>query len=527
MPPARSVLALSALAVVLAGLPALATHAYGSCPPTPTEVCERWSVVHDDDSAVAPARSDQFGVAVLTTPDVVVAVSKNVALNTEDPYASEATMLVRGYAPGDGRQLWSTTYADRDYVNVTAATLSPDGTTAYITGGAYNGFPVGATDSQVMTVALRTSDGAQLWAAHWDARPDGTDNGKAVVVSPDGTEVYVAGITTSPLGDLDYVTVAYSAVDGSELWSAVYTGPKERGTDAVFGLAVNPVHDLLYVTGWSDGVVEYDADYATVAYALGSTQVDGPGKGRGKGRGKGKPHEDTDGPVAGSIAWVARYDGLGLNKSERANAVAVSPDGASVYVTGDSYSGPGGGDYGFATVAYDAVTGAQRWAARYDGAGGFHSASQVVATADRVVVTGQARAADAAEGNDVVTVGYDTAGRQLWTATVAPLRSEDYPRDVALSPDGATLHLVSTSIPKVNYTSLARLGVSAYSVSDGALRWSSTVTAGGLDALRGAAVSADAQTVSVLGDQTRSADPLGPPSQDIYDSVVLAFDTQP
>lgn len=523
MRPARTVLALSALAVALTGLPALATHAYGSCPPTTTEVCERWSVVHDDDSAVAPARSDQFGVAVLTAPGAVVAVTKNVALNTEDPYDSTATMLVRGYAPDDGRQLWSTTYADRAYVNVTAATLSPDGATVYITGGAYDGFPVGATDSQVMTVALRTSDGAQLWSAHWDARPDGTDNGKAVVVSPDGSEVYVAGVTTSPLGDLDYVTVAYSTLDGSELWSAVYAGPKERGTDAVFGLAVNPVHDLLYVTGWSAGLVEFDADYATVAYALGSAS-EGPGKGRGKA--KGKPHGD-DSPSAGSVAWVARYDGLGLDKSERANAVAVSPDGATAYVTGDSYSGPGGSDYGFATVAYDAVTGAQRWDARYDGAGGFHSASQVVATTDRVVVTGQARSADAAEGNDVVTVGYDTAGRQLWTASVAPLRSEDYPRDVALSPDGTTLHVVSTSIPTVNYTSLARLAVSAYAVSDGALRWSSTVTAGGLDALRGAAVSADAQTVSVLGDQTRSANPLGPPSQDVYDSVVLAFDAQP
>ena len=43
-----------------------------------------------------------------------------------------------------------------------------------------------------------------------------------------------------------------------------------------------------------------------------------------------------------------------------AYSVAVSPTGGTVYVTG------GSGD-GYATIAYNAVTGAQLWVKRYDG----------------------------------------------------------------------------------------------------------------------------------------------------------------
>lgn len=540
MTPARLTALLTAGLLAAAALPAFAGHSYGTCVASPAERCEQWAATVDDANVAAPARSDQFGAGLLTTDRLVVAVAKNVALNTADPYSSTSTALLRAYDRADGHLVWSARYADRAYVNVTSAAVSPDGSAVFITGGAYNGYPVGgATDSRLLTAAFRTSDGSLLWAAHWDGRPDGTDNGKAIAVAPDGSEVYVSGVTTSPLGDLDYVTAAYGAADGRALWSSVYAGPKEKGSDAVFGLAVNPVRDLLYVTGWSDGVVEYDADYATVAYSLGHAAGGGDGKDKGSckppsGKGSGQDKDKdcsapVEGPAAGQQMWVARYDGVGQHKSDRANAVAVSPDGAQVYVTGDSYSGPGGNAYGYATVAYDAGTGVQRWQSRFDGGrGGFNSANQIVATATRVVVGGQASAPDATNGNDATSVGYDAAtGRQVWTASIAPVRSDDFFRDLVLSPDGATVYALASDTPLVNYTALTRVTLTAYASADGAVRWTSEVNGGTLNALSGSALSAspDGRGVAVLGDLKRSADPLGAQHQNIYDVVALLFST--
>ena len=540
MAPARTAAVVGAALVLLAA-PAVAGHSYGSCVPTPTDRCERWSATIDDPDTTAPARSDQFGAGLVATDRLVVAVAKDVALNTDHPYSSTSTALLRGYDRTDGHLVWTATYADRAYVNVTSAAASPDGSVIYITGGAYNGYPVGgATDSQLLTAAFRASDGTRLWSAHWDGRPDATDNGKAIAVSPDGSEVYVGGVTTSALGDLDFVTAGYSAADGHALWSSVYSGPKSGGSDAVFGLAVNPVRDLLYVTGWSDGVVEYDADYATVAYALGhgSPDSDGDpegkgackppkGKGAGQDKDKGCPPPPVAGPAAGDQVWVARYDGVGQHKSDRANAVAVSPDGSKVYVTGDSFSGPGGGEYGYATVAYDATSGAQLWQARFAGGrGGFNSASHIVATATRVLVGGQASAPDATNGNDATTVGYDAAtGRQLWTSSIAALRSDDFLRDLVLAPDGQTAYALASDTPLVNYTALTRMTVTAYSVLDGTARWTSELNAGALNALGGSAlaVSPDGRSVAALGELKRSADPLGSRSQNVYDLVAVAF----
>ena len=108
--------------------------------------------------------------------------------------------------------------------------------------------------------------------------------------------------------------------------------------------------------------------------------------------------------VTGARLWAARYNGPG-NGNDAASAVAVSPGGSRVFVTGASQGARSGPDY--ATVAYSAVTGARRWAARYNGPGNGNDAASAVAVSPgggRVFVTGASQGARS--GPDYATVAY-------------------------------------------------------------------------------------------------------------------------
>jgi hypothetical protein len=67
-------------------------------------------------------------------------------------------------------------------------------------------------------------------------------------------------------------------------------------------------------------------------------------------------HSFDDGTVAydaltGATAWTRRYNGP-ADSDDAGNAIAVSPDGSLVYVTGNSTGTTTGAD--FATIAYRA-----------------------------------------------------------------------------------------------------------------------------------------------------------------------------
>jgi outer membrane protein assembly factor BamB len=65
-------------------------------------------------------------------------------------------------------------------------------------------------------------------------------------------------------------------------------------------------------------------------------------------------------PTTGATLWQTQYT---ASPNSGFSHVAVSPDGARVYVTGESPAASGA--LQFATVAYGAATGAVAWVARY------------------------------------------------------------------------------------------------------------------------------------------------------------------
>jgi hypothetical protein len=184
--------------------------------------------------------------------------------------------------------------------------------------------------------------------------------------------------------------------------------------------------------------------------------------------------------------------------------VAVSPDGSTVFVTGES--GSTGGSMDYATVAYRASTGEQLWAARYDGpAHTGDSALDVVVSGDglRIFVTG----GSTDQTYDWATIAYDAAtGAQLWVARYdgsGTIGDWDYGNFLALSQDSSVLYVTGWAVGTSQENEFATI---AYDTETGAQVWVSTFhTPGTLgDFAGGLASSADGRTLYVTGATGRS-----------------------
>ena len=245
-----------------------------------------------------------------------------------------------------------------------AVAVSPDGATVFVT-GASRGRGTGA---DYATVAYRAATGRRLWASRYNGPGNGDDGAFSVAVSPDGTTVFVTGASKGRSTRYDYATVAYGAATGRRLWASRYNGPGNADDWAV-SVAVSPDGATVFVTGFSKGRTT-GRDYATVAYRA----------------------------ATGMQLWASRYNGPG-NGDDSAWSAAVSPDGATVFVTGASKGRGAGDDY--ATVAYSAATGRKLWVSRHNNGGACCVA--VSPGGRRVFVTGSP--GPAAVG-DYLTIAY-------------------------------------------------------------------------------------------------------------------------
>src|SRR5205807_723553 len=112
-----------------------------------------------------------------------------------------------------GTQLWAKRYAVSFGLDGPSAIgVSPDGSTAFVTGAAAGHYA---------TLAYDAATGKQLWVTRYEASFGGP---RALGVSPDGTKVYVTGESPGPNGEPDYATLAYDAVSGAQLWLRRYNG---------------------------------------------------------------------------------------------------------------------------------------------------------------------------------------------------------------------------------------------------------------------------------------------------------------
>ena len=258
------------------------------------------------------------------------------------PMPSEFT--VGAFSAASGANVWSSSYSHPGLSKGPAVTLSPDGKTVFLRGS------IGGAD--YTTFAYNTSTGARFWIRHFKA--GGLDVPTSFTVSPDGSTLYVTG-DSGPVSQVDYATVAYDTATGAQRWVRRYSGPGSSD-DIPTSVAASPDGSKVYVTGQSPGLTG-DSDYATIAYAA----------------------------ATGATVWVRRYSGPG-GAGGSAVFCGLSPDGSTLFVTG----GAGSGLDDFATLGYNALTGARMRVRIYKGpvGGNVARAGAVNPARSQVFVTG-------------------------------------------------------------------------------------------------------------------------------------------
>jgi WD40 repeat protein len=278
------------------------------------------------------------------------------------------------YDAATGAERWHAKYDGRDHGDDVAFALgvSPDGSAVYVAGyvdGAYGNYGI---------VAYDATTGAQLWDARFNGQGNSVDSVYALGVSPDGSSIFVTGFSYGPSLTADYTTLALDAATGVRKWIALYNGP-QNDVDSASDLVVSPDGSAVFVTGYTNGN-DASADYATIAYDAAT------GTRRWIARYDGHDAEDipsaigvspdgsqvfvtgtsnrSDAPgdsdyatialdaATGARVWVARYDHADGYEVDR--ALGVNPDGSAVYITGEA-------DNAYTTIAYDAATGAGIW----------------------------------------------------------------------------------------------------------------------------------------------------------------------
>ena len=179
---------------------------------------------------------------------------------------------------------------------------SPDGSEVFVTGKSSSE----RTDYDAATVAYDANTGATLWVSRFDDPAHTYGEGKAVAVSPDGSEVFITGTMGGNPGTIyaDYLTVAYDAATGALLWYKRFDGPA-HSADNAYAVAVSLDGARVFVTGGSRGSPIRD-DWATIAYDA----------------------------AAGTPLWLKRLGGP--NHGGVATAMAMSPDGTMLLVTGSN-----------------------------------------------------------------------------------------------------------------------------------------------------------------------------------------------
>ena len=409
------------------------------------------------------AGGDDAPAAIAALQQGFVVTGSSEGGSTTADYATQA-LDAAGLARWMERHDSSTSHFDQLF----ASTLSPDGTSLFMTGIATGGNDQnGNTVIDALTIAADAHTGGQRWLTRYHP-PGGTGSTYAIALSPGGDRVYVVGQSTPRANAPDQLTVlAYDAASGTQDWAVTLAGTQGRGIAVAGDGSVYVVGDangsagLSYVvaaldpatgtqrwlTGYTSPVTgtaaSSDEPYA-IAVSRDGTQVAVTGK-AGRSDSGAAAYGTLDLAASdGHIRWSAAFAPT-ATESDTAASIAFRPDGGAVFVTGDQ-NNVNQGQHSYATVAYDTAAGTQTWAQSYSN-GTTDAATALGVSPDglTVYVTGSSVNGTGSANEDIATLAYDSStGAQRWVARYTTAANE-LGEGLAVSPDGSRVYVAGES----------------------------------------------------------------------------------
>ena len=271
----------------------------------------------------------------------------------------------------DGTVAWNSEFDGPGNSSNLGSVLATDGQSNVFVAGVVTSPQTGAD----LTIMKYDTLGVTEWVIEYNGAGNGDDIPKDIITDNSGN-VIVTGYTEDLNGHLDILTMKYSPT-GDQLWVATYNGPGDEDDEGL-AVTVNSAGDV-FVAGYSSGLLT-NADYTTLMY-----------------------------DVLGNEIWAARYVGPNYG-SDQAVDIVLDHDW-NVYVTGRSYRM--GFNIDFATVKYD-YWGVELWVARYNGPVNLNDYANAIGLDQEgnAYVTGSSVGSQLTD--DITTIKYSPQGVESW-----------------------------------------------------------------------------------------------------------------
>lgn len=359
---------------------------------------------------VAKANSEGFDIAV--TPDGATALVAGWLVGDQ----GNNDYFVGAFSTNDGSTVWTKRYDDPTggLDQATRVVIDPSGLVAYVSGA----MTIKGNGYDIVTMAFDVATGTRLWSARFNGPRDNDDFSNGLAVSSNG--VYVAGNAGDRSLLLSYSrstgALRWKSLGQSGPWvDVVVHGKREYAVGYTYGPSSKIKLGGFTSAGLSTFQKGYVGPFQQVSGIDAALSVDGSTL-----FALGQEIQGNEMMIAafdtgsGSHIWhkvPARQSG-GFDQGGR---IAVSPDGSMVYAAIESVDSHATGT--FETIAYAAVDGTLEWGPiRENGFDDRGSPADIAVSDDgaNVYVTGVGRNADGFTG--FLSVAYDAAigGPSTW-----------------------------------------------------------------------------------------------------------------